>query len=159
MDTDGTGRDDRRQPASGASGALEGVVDAWLPERFARRGTADALLRVGLGVVVLLAGLHKLVAPADWGVYLAPLFARRWPIPVDLTMVLFGLSELPVGLLLILDRFTALAAGIVAVSMAGVVVDLAVAALQTGRFVDVLVRDIGLAVLATGVTLRAAGEE
>jgi hypothetical protein len=31
--------------------------------------------RFGLGAVVLLAGLHKLLAPAEWTVYLAPLLA------------------------------------------------------------------------------------
>lgn len=128
-------------------------------DRTARYGaSADAVLRVGLGVVVLLAGLHKVVAPEPWGAYLAPPLAARWPVPVDATMVAFGLSEVPVGLLLVADRYAALAAAVVAVSMLGVVANLALGAVAGERVVDVLVRDLGLFVLATGVTLRAAGE-
>lgn len=116
-------------------------------------GDASTVLRVGLGIVILLAGLHKLVAPAVWGDYLAPVFAMRWPVSLTLTMVIFGLSELPFGILLIIDRYTLGAAVIVALSMAGTVIDLAIAALQTGKFVDILIRDFGLLVLATGVVL------
>lgn len=117
---------------------------------------ADAVLRVGLGVVVLLAGLHKVVAPGPWGQYLAPPLAARWPVSVDATMVAFGLSEVPFGLLLVADRYAALSAAVVAVSMLGVVANLALGALAGERVVDVLVRDAGLLVLATGVALRAA---
>jgi hypothetical protein len=34
----------------------------------------DDVGRVGLGVVILLAGLHKVVAPGAWAVYAAPWF-------------------------------------------------------------------------------------
>ncbi len=116
-------------------------------------GDASTVLRVGLGIVILLAGLHKLVAPAVWGDYLAPIFAMHWPVSITLTMVVFGLSELPFGVLLIIDRYTLAAAVVVAVSMAGTVIDLVIAALQTGQFVDILIRDFGLLVLAIGVVL------
>lgn len=116
-------------------------------------GDASTVLRVGLGVVILLAGLHKLVAPAVWSDYLAPIFAMHWPVSLTLTMVVFGFSELPFGLLLIIDRYTLAAAAIVALSMAGTIVNLIIAALQTGRFVDILIRDFGLLILALGVVL------
>lgn len=120
---------------------------------------APPVLRAGLGVVILAAGLHKFVAPGAWAVYMAPLFAQRWPVGLDLTMVVFGATELPVGLALIADRWTTVAAAIVAVSMLGTVGNLAIAWVQTGQFGDTLIRDFGLFVLATGVTLWSAGSE
>jgi uncharacterized membrane protein YphA (DoxX/SURF4 family) len=120
---------------------------------------AFATLRVGLGVVILAAGLHKFIAPSAWAVYMAPLFADRWPIGLDLTMVIFGVTELPVAAALLADRWTTIAAAIVAVSMLGTVGNLAIAWAQTGEFADVLIRDFGLFVLATGVTLWSAGDE
>lgn len=119
---------------------------------------APATLRVGLGVVILAAGLHKLVAPGAWAVYLAPLFAVRWPVSLDVTMVVFGVTEVPFGLALLADRWTTIAAGIVAISMLGTVGNLAIAWVQTGKFADTLIRDLGLFVLAVGVTLQSAGE-
>lgn len=117
---------------------------------------ADDAGRIGLGLVILLAGLHKFVDPGAWSVYAAPWFAAIWPFPMDLTMVLFGVTEVPVGLALLFDWYTTLAAAIVAVSMLGVIFDLATIAVVSGRFVDVIVRDLGLFVLAVVVTLRSA---
>lgn len=117
------------------------------------------LLRVGLGVVILLAGLHKLVDPGAWGTYLAPAFAERWPVSVEFSMLLFGVSELPFGLALIVGAYTTLSAAVVAVSMLGVLVDLGILWLQTGAGLDVAVRDLGLFVLASGVAVRSASED
>jgi uncharacterized membrane protein YphA (DoxX/SURF4 family) len=120
---------------------------------------ARPLLRVGLGVTILLAGAHKLVAPGDWHVYLAPAFASLWPTgvaPLDPAFVLFGVGEVLVGGLLVGDRYSSLAAAVVAVSMLGVVLNLAVAMAQGDPFADVLVRDVGLTLYATGVALLEA---
>lgn len=119
---------------------------------------ADDVGRITLGVVILLAGLHKLVAPGAWSVYAAPWFEAVWPLAMDSTMVLFGVTEIPVGLALLADWYTTLAAVVVAVSMVGTVFDLATIALATGRFVDVLIRDLGLFGLAVVVALRSADE-
>ena len=97
---------------------------------------ARPLSRVGLGVTML--------------------FASLWPtglVPLDPTFVLFGVSEVLVGALLVADRWASLMAAVVAVSMLGVVVNLAVAMAQGEPFGDVLVRDFGLMVYATGVAL------
>lgn len=120
---------------------------------------ADDVARVGLGVVILLAGLHKLVAPGEWGVYLAPLFADRWPLSVEWTMVAFGVSELPFGLALIGGYYTTLSAVVVAVSMLGTLVDLGILWVQTGAGVAVAIRDFGIFVLAAGVAIRSADGE
>jgi uncharacterized membrane protein YphA (DoxX/SURF4 family) len=118
---------------------------------------AEPLARVGLGVVILLAGLHKLLAPEAWAVSLVPPFDRLVILsPVEF-MLLNGVLEPPFALALILDRYTTFAAAFVTVSLSVTVGYLAVAALLTnGSFVDVLIRDIGLAALAATVTIRAA---
>lgn len=117
----------------------------------------EPLSRVGLGVVILLAGLHKLLAPEAWAVYLVPPFDRLVVLSPVQFMLLNGVLEPPFALALILDRYTTFAAAFVTVSLSVTVGYLAIAALLTnGAFVDVLIRDIGLAALAATVTVRAA---
>ncbi|MFB6197657.1 MAG: hypothetical protein ABEI52_05230, partial [Halobacteriaceae archaeon] len=74
-------------------------------------------------------------------------------IALDAAMKANGLLEIAFGLALIVGFHTTITALIVAISMAGVVVALLWTALATGEFVDVLIRDVGLAILALGVTL------
>jgi hypothetical protein len=125
-----------------------------------RAHLARPLSRVGLGVTILLAGAHKIVAPGPWHAYLAPLLASLWPtalVPLDPAFVLFGASEVVVGALLVVDRYASLMAAVVAVSMVGVDLNLALAVAQGEPFVDVLVRDLGLTLYAAGVMLSEAG--
>ncbi|MFB6361336.1 MAG: DoxX family membrane protein [Halobacteriales archaeon] len=125
--------------------------------RYARH--AGLVLRVGLGVVILLAGLHKLVAPSSWHAYLAPPITATWPtslLPLDPTFVAFGLSEVLFGGLLLADWHTPTVAVFTALSLLGVVVNLLLAVAVGEPFVDVLVRDLGLVALAIGVALEAA---
>lgn len=120
---------------------------------------APAVLRVGLGLVILLEGTHKLVAPAVWADYAAPWVLWLWPAPMVPTMVANGVIEVGFGLALLADRYTTLAAAVVAVSIAFVVVNLATIGLASGEFVDVAIRDVGLVALAVGVTLQSAAGE
>lgn len=118
------------------------------------------LLRVGLGVTILLAGAHKLVAPAVWHAYLAPPFAALWPtavVPLNPVFVAFGVSEVVVGLLLLADWHAPTVAFVTALSLLGVAANLGVGAVAGEPVVDVLVRDLGLTVLAFGAAL-ASGE-
>jgi hypothetical protein len=124
-----------------------------------RAHLARPLFRVGLGVTILLAGAHKLVAPGPWHAYLAPLLASLWPtaaVALDPAFVAFGASEVVVGGLLVVDRYASLMAAVVAVSMLGVDLNLALAVTQGEPVVDVLVRDLGLTLYATGVMLVEA---
>lgn len=117
---------------------------------------AEALLRGGLGVTILLAGVHKLVAPAMWHAYLAPPLGGLWPtglLPLDPTFVLFGVSEVLFGLLLLANWHTPTVATLTALSLLGVVVNLALGVTVGEPYVDVLIRDIGLTLLAFGVAL------
>lgn len=119
---------------------------------------ADRVLVWGLFSVILLAGLHKLVSPGVWAPYLAPTAAAVWPLAAEPTMVLFGLSEVIVAPFLLAERYRVIAAAVVAVSLAGTVVGLVVLALETGRGIDVLIRDLGLIALAVATALRAAAD-
>jgi len=132
----------------------------------AYRHFREVVLRGGLGVAILLAGAHKLVAPGAWHAYLAPPFADAWPVallPLDPTFVLFGVSEVLFGLLLLADWHTPTIAALTALSLVGVVVNLCVGVAVGEPYVDVLIRDLGLALLAFGVALEAGaprvGEE
>lgn len=123
-----------------------------------RSGVAPAVYRIGIGLTITLAGAHKVVDPGAWSAYTAPAIAAAWPFPLGPTMAANGLLELPFGVAILLDRYTAPAAAVVTVSLAGVLVNLAVYSLATGLGLDVLVRDLGLLFLAAGVTLQSAGE-
>ena len=130
-------------------------LDRWLAER---AHVAPAVLRVGLGVVILFEGVHKLFAPSVWAAYAAPWVLALWPAPMVPTMVASGAAEVGFGLALVADRYTTLSATVVAVSIAFVVVNLATIGLATGRFVDVALRDVGLVALAAGVALQSASD-
>lgn len=118
------------------------------------------VMRIGLGAVILLAGAHKLIAPQVWTRYASPVVTGLWPeavVPFESVMVLNGVVEVSFGLAILLGFYPAITAGIVALSLLGVVIDLSIGAILTGKFVDVLIRDVGLLALATGVTVRSAG--
>ncbi|MFB6206689.1 MAG: DoxX family membrane protein [Haloglomus sp.] len=113
------------------------------------------LARVGLGLMILFAGVHKLLAPGAWAAYvvdwLEPLILLT---PVEF-MLLNGWLELAFGLAIIVDRYTAFAAAVAAISLTATVGYLAVVWVTAGRFGDVLARDVGLAALAWAVLVEA----
>lgn len=119
---------------------------------------AEICFRGGLGVTILLAGGHKLVAPAAWHAYLAPPFAALWPttvLPLDPTFVLFGVSEVLFGVLLLADWHTPTVATVTGLSLVGVLLNLGVGVVFGEPYVDVLIRDVGLTLLAFGVAFSA----
>jgi len=71
-------------------------------------------------------------------------------------MLINGVLEVGFGLAIVADRWTGVAAGVAAVSLSATVAYLAlVAVLEGGLFLDVLVRDVGLAALGWAVTIDA----
>lgn len=123
---------------------------------FVRRAPSTAAVaRLGLGLMILLAGVHKLVAPGLWAIYVVD-WLEPWLVvtPVDF-MLLNGWLEVAFGLALLVDRYTAFAAAVAAVSLTATCGYLAVVWATAGLFGDVLARDVGLAGLAWAVLVEA----
>jgi len=113
------------------------------------------IARLGLGAMVLSAGVHKLLDPGAWALYVRP-----WLEPFVLVspvefMLVNGWLELAFGLALLADRYTAVAALVAAVSLTATVLYLLVVWLTAGLFGDVLARDVGLAALAWAVLVES----
>jgi hypothetical protein len=136
----------------GRLGAAHARYRAWV----ARGPDPTTVARVGLGLTILLAGAHKLVAPGAWAGYVV-----GWAEPLVVVsprtfMWLNGPPEVLVGGLLLADRWTALAATVVAVSLAGTLAYLGLAALSGTVFATAIVRDVGLFGLAVSVLVASA---
>jgi len=112
---------------------------------------APTLARWGLGTMVLTAGVHKLLDPGAWTVYvvdwLAPLLVVS---PTDF-MLINGYLEVAFGVALLFDRYTEFASFVAAASLSATCVYLAIVWATVGAFGDVLARDLGLAGLAWAV--------
>ncbi|MDY6768746.1 MAG: DoxX family membrane protein [Candidatus Nanohaloarchaea archaeon] len=118
---------------------------------------AYTVLRLGLGLMVLLAGTHKLFRPDIWTGYTAAWAAdiiTTLGLSLDTFMRANGVLEAVVGLAILANRYTTVASAIVSLSMLGILINLASAGTAT---MDVFIRDIGLFFFAVGVTLMAAG--
>ena len=101
-------------------------------------------LRVGLGAAAFLAGLDKFFnLLADWPAYLSPIAEHLLPIGPSVFMHLVGVIEMVVGAV-ILAGFTQLGGYVAAVWLLCIAVNL----VTTGRYFDVAVRDVALAISA-----------
>jgi uncharacterized membrane protein YphA (DoxX/SURF4 family) len=127
--------------------------------RLAERSPSPATLaRLALGGMVLAAGVHKLLAPGAWAVYVVDWLAPWLVVSPVAFMLLNGALEVGFGVALLADRFTAFASLVAAVSLTATVGYLAVVWVLSGRFGDVLARDVGLAGLAWAVLVDALRE-
>jgi uncharacterized membrane protein YphA (DoxX/SURF4 family) len=101
-------------------------------------------LRVVLGAAAFLAGLDKFFnLLADWPAYLSPLATRVVPMSASSLMHIVGVIEMVVGAA-ILAGFTQPGGYIAAIWLLCIAVNL----VTTGRYFDVAVRDVALAVSA-----------
>jgi uncharacterized membrane protein YphA (DoxX/SURF4 family) len=124
-----------------------------------RAPSPSAIARVGLGTMVFLAGVHKLAAPEMWAIYVTDWLAPWLVVSPVVFMLINGVLEVGFGVAIIADRWTVVGAGVAAVSLSATVGYLAiVAVLENGLFLDVLVRDVGLAALAWAVVVDALGD-
>ena len=106
--------------------------------------SARLALKVGLGLAAFLAGLDKFFnLLTDWEAYLSPLVASRLPISAAAFMALVGVIEMVVGLA-ILTRWTRDGAYIAMVWLVLIALNL----VTTGRYFDVAVRDVEMAIAA-----------
>ena len=113
-----------------------------IPEN--RLDSAWWALRVGLGAAPFLAGLDKFFnLLTNWEMYLSPLAERLLPVSATTFMHIVGVIEMAVGLM-ILTRWTRIGSYIAMLWLAAIAVNL----ISTGRFFDVAVRDLLLAIAA-----------
>ena len=105
---------------------------------------ARTALRFGLGLAAFLAGLDKFVGLlADWPGYVAPVVAAMLPVSPETFMLIVGVVEMAVGTA-ILTRWTREGGW---VAMAWLLL-IAGNLVLTGRFFDVAVRDVEMAIAA-----------
>jgi uncharacterized membrane protein YphA (DoxX/SURF4 family) len=109
-------------------------------------------LRIGLGGAAFLAGLDKFFnILAQWDAYLSPLVTGLVPLSAAAIMQIVGLVEIVAGLV-VLAGVTRLGGYVLALWLVGIAVNL----VSTGRYFDVAVRDVLLAIAA--VTLARLTE-
>jgi hypothetical protein len=116
---------------------------------------------VGLALLILLAGVHKLVAPEAWTPYVLAWFEALLPMTPTTWMLLNGWLEILFALPVLGNRWVVPFAGFIAASLFATVGYLVVAivvmpATVSGLFGLALVRDVGLAALAIAVVVEAA---
>ena len=114
----------------------------------------QTLLRLGYGIIPIVAGLDKFLnLLANWEQYLSPLATRVVPVSPATFMHIAGVIEIAAGIL-VLTRFTRVAAYVVAAWLVGIALNLVL----TGHYFDVAVRDLVMAVgayaLAVLTTVR-----
>jgi uncharacterized membrane protein YphA (DoxX/SURF4 family) len=121
-----------------------------------RAPNPSTVARVGLGAVVFLAGVHKLVDPLAWTAYVVDWLVPWLVVTPREFMLANGVLEVGFGAAIAVDRYTVPAAAVAAVSLTATVAYLlVVAATEGGLFLDVTVRDVGLAALAWAVLFDA----
>jgi uncharacterized membrane protein YphA (DoxX/SURF4 family) len=120
-----------------------------------RLPSSATVTRWGLGAMLVAAGVHKLLAPGAWAVYVTDWLAPWLVVSPLVFMLINGWLEIGFGAALLTDRYTAFAAAVAVVSLAATTVYLAVVWATSGLFGDVLARDVGLVGLALGVFVDA----
>ena len=106
--------------------------------------SARVALKVGLGLAAFLAGLDKFFnLLADWSGYLGPLARAVLPVSPSVFMYFAGVVEMLVGAA-ILTRWTRLGSYVAMAWFVAIAVNL----VTTGRFFDVAVRDVEMAIAA-----------
>jgi uncharacterized membrane protein HdeD (DUF308 family) len=113
-------------------------------------------LRLLFGIVPIVAGLDKYFnLLTNWTSYLNPLVTKVLPITGPTFMHLVGVIEIVAGVI-VLSRWTQLGSYVVTAWLVAIALNL----LTMGKFLDVAVRDLGLAVAAFALSqLTAVREE
>jgi hypothetical protein len=121
-----------------------------------RLNTTWWALRLLFGVVPIAAGLDKFLnLLTDWTSYLNPIVTKLLPVAPGTFMHIVGVIEIAVGIV-VLSRLTRVGAYVVTVWLVAIALNL----LVMGKFLDVAVRDLGLAVAAFSLAqLTAIREE
>lgn len=119
-------------------------------------GTARAVLRYGLAVLMAAAGLHALfVDQTAWSSYLAPAAVELLPLQVSVFMAAIAVCEVVAAVMLLVPGLAVYGAGMSALLLLGITVNVAVG----GTATDIVIRDVGLVGYAVGCTLLFAATE
>jgi uncharacterized membrane protein YphA (DoxX/SURF4 family) len=121
-----------------------------------RLNTTWWALRVLFGFVPIAAGLDKFFnLLTNWETYLNPLATKVIPVSPATFMHMVGIIEIIAGIV-VLSHFTKIGAYVVTAWLIAIALNL----LTMGKFLDVAVRDLGLAVAAFSLAqLTAVREE
>jgi len=121
-----------------------------------RLDTTWCALRVLFGFVPIAAGLDKFFnLLTNWEMYLNPLATKVIPLSPATFMHIVGIIEV-IAAVVVLSRFTKIGAYVVTAWLIAIALNL----LTMGKFLDVAVRDLGLAVAAFSLAqLTAVREE
>jgi len=121
-----------------------------------RLNTTWWALRVLFGLVPIAAGLDKFFnLLTNWEAYLNPLATKLIPLSPATFMHIVGIIEIIAGIV-VLSRFTKIGAYVVTAWLIAIALNL----LTMGKFLDIAVRDLGLAVAAFSLAqLTAVREE
>jgi DoxX len=120
-----------------------------------RLNTTWWALRVLFGFVPIAAGLDKYFNfLTNWETYLNPLATKLVPVTPATFMHIVGAVEIIAGIV-VLSRFTKIGSYVVMVWLVAIAVNL----LTMGKFLDVAVRDLGLAVAAFSLAQLSAVRE
>ena len=112
-------------------------------------------LRIFFGAVPLVAGLDKYFnVLTDWSAYVNPLMTKILPLSASTFLHIVGVIEIAAGIV-VLTRWTRLGAYVVMLWLLGIACNLAL----MGKYYDVAVRDIGLAIGAFTLAQLAARRE
>ncbi|NHN42655.1 DoxX family membrane protein [Halorubellus sp. JP-L1] len=133
-------RPDRLDAVRERAGALAG-----------RAPPSTTLARWALGATLVAAGVHKLLDPTGWTVYVTDWLAPWLVVSPTTFMLANGPLEIAFGAALLANRYVAFAAFVAAVSLAATTGYLAIVWATTGAFGDVVARDVGLTGLAVAV--------
>jgi uncharacterized membrane protein YphA (DoxX/SURF4 family) len=99
-------------------------------------------LRIGFGLTALLAGLDKFFGLlVDWTQYLSPVITNSVPLSPEMVMQIVGAIEMIVGIAVLSGLFMRVAAYVVAAWLLLIAIQL----VTTGRYFDVAVRDVLMA--------------
>ncbi|KKT00452.1 MAG: hypothetical protein UV76_C0010G0027 [Candidatus Nomurabacteria bacterium GW2011_GWA2_43_15] len=98
--------------------------------------TSFHILRVGLAITFLWIGILIFKQPEAWGGYLQPWVTDLLPIPIKEAMLGTAFLDIVIGILLLVDSFTWLAALLGTLHL--------IVVISTSGINEVIVRDIGL---------------
>lgn len=105
------------------------------------------ILRVGLAITFLWIGVLIFKDPAVWGFYLQPWAANLLPIPLETAMIGTAILDIVIGILLLINVWTWLAALVGAIHL---VIVLTVSGINV-----ITVRDIGLLAAVVAIAVNA----